>query len=80
MTTFLIIFYIGLAIMNSIVIAENNPDADELKDIDKSKGFLKPYTLSFLSALITTLFFIDSNIIMGTIFLLNVFLDIKIKA
>jgi len=62
--------------MNSIVIDKNNTDGE---DIDRSKGFL-PYTFTFLSVVITILFFIDSNLIMGILFLLNVFSDIKNKA
>jgi hypothetical protein len=77
MITFLVILYIGLAIMNSIVIDKNNTDGE---DIDRSKGFLKPYTFTFLSVVITILFFMDSNLIMGILFLLNVFSDIKNKA
>lgn len=80
MTTFLIILYIGLAIMNSIVITKNNQYTEDIKEIDRSKGFLKPYTFTFLSAVITILFFIKLNIIGGLIFMINVFLDIKNKA
>ena len=77
MITSLVILYIGLTIMSAIVIGINNPDIESIKDIDRSKGFLKPYTLTFLSGLITILFFIDSNIIMCIAFLVNLILDIK---
>jgi hypothetical protein len=50
MTTFLVILYIGLSIMNGIVILRNNPEDVAAKDIDRTKGFLKPYTLTFLSS------------------------------
>jgi hypothetical protein len=78
MTTFLVIFYIGLSIMNGIVILKNNPDV-EAKDIDRTKGFLKPYTLTFLSSLITILFFMESKILLGLIFIINIILDSKAK-
>jgi len=80
MTTFLIILYIGLSIMNGIVIARNNPDAEEIKDVDKTKGFLKPYTLTIFSSVISILFFIELNVVMGCLFLLNVFMDLRQKA
>jgi hypothetical protein len=80
MTTFLIILYIGLSIMNGIAIARNNPDAEEIKDVDKTKGFLKPYTLTILSIVITIIFFMELNVVMGCLFLLNVILDLRQKA
>jgi hypothetical protein len=80
MTTFLIILYIGLAIMNGIVIARNNPDAETVNDVDRTKGFLKPYTLTILSSVITILFFMESNVVMGCVFIINVILDLRIKA
>jgi hypothetical protein len=80
MTTFLIILYIGLSIMNGIAIARNNPDAEEIKDVDKTKGFLKPYTLTIFSSVISILFFIELNVVMGCLFLLNVFMDLRQKA
>jgi hypothetical protein len=80
MTTFLIVLYIGLAIMNGIAIARNNPDAEAVKDVDRTKGFLKPYTLTILSSLISILFFMESNVVMACIFIINVFLDLRVKA
>lgn len=80
MITFLIVLYIGLAIMNGIVIARNNPDAETVKEMDRTKGFLKPYTLTILSSLITILFFMESNVVMACIFIINVFLDLRVKA
>jgi len=80
MTTFLIVLYIGLAIMNGIVIARNNPDAETVNEVDRSKGFLKPYTLTILSSVITILFFMESNVVMGCLFIINVVLDLRVKA
>ena len=80
MITFLIILYIGLAIMNGIVIARNNPDAETVNEVDRTKGFLKPYTLTILSSVITILFFMESNVVMGCVFIINVVLDLRIKA
>ena len=80
MTTFLIIIYIGLAIMNGIVIARNNPDAETVNEVDRTKGLLKPYTLTILSSVISILFFMESNVVMGCLFIINVVLDLRIKA
>jgi len=80
MTTFLIILYIGLAIMNGIVIARNSPDAETVKEVDRTKGFLKPYTLTIFSSVITILFFMESNVVMGCVFIINVLLDLRQKA
>lgn len=80
MTTFLIVLYIGLAIMNGIVIARNNPDAETVNEVDRTKGFLKPYTLTIFSSLISILFFMESNVVMGCVFIINVILDLRIKA
>ena len=80
MTTFLIVLYIGLAIMNGIVITRNNPDVETVNDVDRSKGFLKPYTLTIFSSLISILFFMESNVVMGCLFALNVLLDLRQKA
>ena len=41
MTAFLIVLYIGLAIMNGIAIARNNPDAETVNEVDRTKGFFK---------------------------------------
>jgi hypothetical protein len=80
MITFLIILYIGLSIMNGIAILKNNPEDIDAKDLDRSKGFLKPYTLTILSSLIVTLCFMKLKILMGLLFMINVILDIKRKA
>jgi len=80
MTTFLIILYIGISIMNAIIISRNNPDAEDIKDMDRNKGFLKPYTLTIFSSLISILFFIELNVVMGCIFIVNVILDLRQKA
>lgn len=80
MITFLIILYIGLAIMNGIVIARNNPDAETTKEMDRTKGFLKPYTLTIFSSVISILFFMESNVVMGCLMIINVILDLRIKA
>jgi hypothetical protein len=80
MITFLIVLYIGLAIMNGIVIARNNPDAETVNEVDRSKGFLKPYTLTIFSSVISILFFMESNVVMGCVFIINVILDLRIKA
>ena len=80
MITFLIILYIGLAIMNGIVISRNNPDAETVNEVDRSKGFLKPYTLTILSSVISILFFMESNVVMGCLFIINVVLDLRVKA
>ena len=80
MITFLIVLYIGLAIMNGIVIARNNPDAETVNEVDRTKGFLKPYTLTIFSSVISILFFMESNVIMGCVFIINVILDLRIKA
>jgi len=80
MITFLIILYIGLAIMNGIAIARNNPDAETVNEVDRTKGFLKPYTLTILSSVISILFFMESNVVMGCLFIINVVLDLRIKA
>jgi len=80
MTTFLIVLYIGLSIMNGIAIARNNPDAETVNEVDRTKGFLKPYTLTILSSLISILFFMESNVVMACIFIINVVLDLRVKA
>jgi len=80
MTTFLLILYMGLSIMNGIVILRNNPEDVEAKDIDRTKGFLKPYTLTFLSSLIVILFLIEVKIFIALLFMINVILDLRVKA
>jgi len=80
MITFLIILYIGLAIMNGIVIARNSPDAETVKEVDRSKGFLKPYTLTIFSSLISILFFMESNVVMGCLMIITFLLDLRQKA
>ena len=80
MTTFLIVLYIGISIMNGIVIARNSPDAETMKEVDRTKGFLKPYTLTILSSVISILFFMESNVVMGCVFIINVLLDLRQKA
>ena len=80
MITFLIVLYIGLAIMNGIAIARNNPDAETVKEVDRTKGFLKPYTLTIFSSVITILFFMESNVVMGCLMIINVLLDLRQKA
>ena len=80
MITFLIVLYIGLAIMNGIVIGRNNPDAETVKEVDRTKGFLKPYTLTIFSSVITILFFMESNVVMGCLMIINVLLDLRQKA
>jgi len=80
MITFLIILYIGLAIMNGIVIARNSPDAETVKEVDRSKGFLKPYTLTIFSSLISILFFMESNVVMGCLMIITFLLDLTQKA
>ncbi len=80
MITFLIILYIGLAIMNGIVIARNSPDAETVKEVDRSKGFLKPYTLTIFSSVITILFFMESNVVMGCLMIITFLLDLRQKA
>jgi hypothetical protein len=80
MTSTLVILYIGLAIMNAVAIAKNNPDAEEAKDIDRTKGFLKPYTLTMLATVIAILFFIKGNAIMGCFSIINALLDLRAKA
>ena len=79
MITSLIILYIGLALINGIVIGRNNPGVTDIKDIDRTKGFLKPYTLTILSLVISIIFFMESNVIMGILLLINTLLDIKLK-
>ncbi len=79
MTTFLVILYIGLSIMNGIVILRNNPEDVEAKDLDRTKGFLKPYTLTFLSSLIVILFLIKVKILIALLFTINVILDLRAK-
>jgi hypothetical protein len=80
MITFLIVLYIGLAIMNGIAITRNNPDAETVKEVDRTKGFLKPYTLTIFSSVISILFFMESNVVMGCVFIINVLLDLRQKA
>ena len=80
MITFLIVLYIGISIMNGIVIARNSPDAETVKEVDRTKGFLKPYTLTIFSSVITILFFMESNVVMGCVFIINVLLDLRQKA
>jgi len=80
MITFLIVLYIGLAIMNGIVIARNSPDAETVKEVDRSKGFLKPYTLTIFSSLISILFFMESNVVMGCLMIITFLLDLREKA
>lgn len=80
MITFLIVLYIGLAIMNGIAIARNSPDAETVKEVDRTKGFLKPYTLTIFSSVISILFFMESNVVMGCLMIINVVMDLKQKA
>jgi hypothetical protein len=80
MITFLIVLYIGISIMNGIVIARNSPDAETMKEVDRTKGFLKPYTLTIFSSVISILFFMESNVVMGCVFIINVLLDLRQKA
>ena len=80
MITFLIVLYIGLAIMNGIAITRNNPDAETVKEVDRTKGFLKPYTLTIFSSVISILFFMGSNVVMGCLMIINVLLDLRQKA
>jgi len=80
MITLLIVLYIGLAIMNGIVIARNSPDAETVKEVDRSKGFLKPYTLTIFSSLISILFFMESNVVMGCLMIITFLLDLRQKA
>jgi hypothetical protein len=80
MITFLIVLYIGISIMNGIVISRNNPDAETVKEMDRTKGFLKPYTLTIFSSVISILFFMESNVLMGCLMIINVLLDLKQKA
>jgi hypothetical protein len=80
MTTLLIVLYIGLAIMNGIVIARNNTDAETVNEVDRSKGFLKPYTLTIFSSLISILFFMESNVVMGCLMIITFLLDLRQKA
>ena len=79
MITFLIVLYIGISIMNGIVISRNNPDAETVKEMDRNKGFLKPYTLTIFSSVISILFFMESNVLMGFLMIINVLLDLKQK-
>jgi len=80
MITFLIVLYIGISIMNGIVISRNNPYAETVKEMDRTKGFLKPYTLTIFSSVISILFFMESNVLMGCLMIINVLLDLKQKA
>ena len=80
MITFLIVLYIGISIMNGIAISRNNPDAETVKEMDRTKGFLKPYTLTIFSSVISILFFMESNVLMGCLMIINVLLDLKQKA
>ena len=80
MITFLIVLYIGISIMNGITISRNNPDAETVKEMDRTKGFLKPYTLTIFSSVISILFFMESNVVMGCLMIINVLLDLKQKA
>jgi hypothetical protein len=66
--------------MNGIVIARNNPDAETVKEVDRTKGFLKPYTLTIFSSVISILFFMESNVVMGCLMIINVLLDLRQKA
>jgi hypothetical protein len=66
--------------MNGIVIARNNPDAETVNEVDRTKGFLKPYTLTIFSSVITILFFMESNVVMGCLMIINVLLDLRQKA
>jgi len=79
MITSLIILYIGLSLLNGIVISRNNPGVTDFKEIDRTKGLLKPYTLTILSLLISIIFFMESNVIMGILLLINTLLDLKLK-
>jgi hypothetical protein len=65
--------------MNGIVILRNNPEDVEAKDIDRTKGFLKPYTLTFLASLIVILFLIKLKIFLALLFTINVILDLRAK-
>ena len=80
MITFLIVLYIGISIMNGIVISRNNPDAETVKEMDRTKGFLNPYTLTIFSSVISILLFMESNVLMGCLMIINVLLDLKQKA
>jgi len=66
--------------MNGIVIARNSPDAETVKEVDLSKGFLKPYTLTIFSSLISILFFMESNVVMGCLMIITFLLALREKA
>ena len=84
MTTTLIILYIVLSISNRIVKEYKFSKDKDLDDVNwkefssiKNKGFLKPYTLTILSSLISILFFIKLNIFLSFCFIIITLIDIR---
>lgn len=78
LTTMLLILYVGLSIMSAIVMVLKRSDIDSNKDDSKNYPF-KPYTLAIIVGVISILFFIKSNIIMGIITTISTIFDIKRK-
>lgn len=76
----LIILYVGMSIINGLLIANNEDySTDENNNIKIEKSYFKPYTFSILSLLITILYIIQFNIIGYSIMLISFISDIRKK-
>ena len=76
----LVILYVGMSIINGLLIANNEDySTDENNNIKIEKSYFKPYTFSILSLLITILYIIQFNIIGSSIMLISFISDIRKK-
>ena len=76
----LVILYVGMSIINGLLIANNEDySTDENNNIKIEKSYFKPYTFSILSLLITILYIIQFNIIGFLIMLISFISDLRKK-
>lgn len=76
----LVILYVGMSIINGLLIANNEDySTDENNNIKIEKSYFKPYTFSILSLLITILYIIQFNIIGSSIMLISFISDLRKK-
>jgi len=76
----LIILYVGMSIINAILISRNEDySTDENNNIKIEKSYFKPYTFSILSLLIAILFIIKFNIIGSVLMLISFIYDLNKK-
>jgi len=76
----LMILYVGMSIINAILISRNEDySTDENNNIKIEKSYFKPYTFSILSLLIAILFIIKFNIIGSVLMLISFIYDLNKK-